>query len=368
MLKLTLFGQFSIQTHSASITEESLHAPRILRAMIYLFAERNKRIPLRDFSAFLHEGKHSVAQLSYSASSDSLVKTTLHRIRAQFLPLQVEEPCLRLVVADGGIRFDPSLVIVSDVDRFDEIHRELSDKRLISENPERALFLFRTLFSLYKGKYLAPLADDDFAIAKTKDYHDKYLALCEEFFPLLYHLGNLDEVINMASGGIAIDPYFELFHYWKIRAFAEKGDKALALLLYDGVERLFDSHFHIKPSLKLRKLKETLTLAPKAPSAQDALSSLSASASLSLDAFSALVLFANATKPKDFHFLLLTLPSLKDADLCEKELMPQANDRVFFCRFSQEQIALLCHTQELDRLRATLEEQSLSFTLDTLSF
>ena len=78
MLKLTLFGQFTIKTRTKEITEESLHAPRIFRAMIYLFANRNKRISLRDFSAFLHDGSPT----SYAAGSDSLVKTTLHRIRA----------------------------------------------------------------------------------------------------------------------------------------------------------------------------------------------------------------------------------------------------------------------------------------------
>ena len=124
MLRLTLFGQFSIQTATKKITEETLHAPRIFRAIVYLFANRNRRIALRDFSAFLHEGSPA----SYAAGSDSLVKTTIHRIRAQLKLLQDEEPNLELIVQDGAIRFSPELVITTDTERFDEVYQELSEK------------------------------------------------------------------------------------------------------------------------------------------------------------------------------------------------------------------------------------------------
>ena len=368
MLKLTLFGQFSIRTASKEITEESLHAPRVFRAMVYLFANRNRRIALRDFSAFLHEGSPA----SYAAGSDSLVKTTIHRIRAHLKPLQEEEPNLELIVQDGAIRFSPALVITSDTDRFDEIYSELSQKgsTLATRDPDRALFLFQTIFSLYKGKYLAPLFGEDFAASLSKEYHDKYVSLCEDYFGVLYHTGRFDDVIRMAGEGIAIDPYCETFHYFKIRAFAETGETALALSLYESVERLFDAHFHIKPSAKLRKLRESLTLSETAENAEEALSATQKqykpSEALSSDAFAALLSFAKNATNRRYSFVLLTVYIFNQLEAAEQLLKRSLSDGEYFCRFSKQQFALLLFSENTDTLIATFDRAKITSTLESL--
>lgn len=371
MLKLTLFGQFSIKTRTREITEESLHAPRVFRAMVYLFANRNRRIALRDFSAFLHEGKQYAAPVSYSAGSDSLVKTTLHRIRTQLKPLQEEEPNLELIVQDGAIRFSPDLVITTDTDRFDEVYAELSEKenRIFAADPDRALFLFQTIFSLYKGKYLAAIGNEDFSASLAKAYHDKYLSLCEAYFPILFHTGKFHEVIRMASEGIAIDPYAETFHYFKIRALAERGERALALSLYEGVERLFDSHFHIKPSAKLRKLRESLTLGEMAENAEAAATALQSrfceKESLSGDAFAALLVFAQRAASGRYTFCLLTVEEPKELEKIERLLRNFVAGQEFFCRFSKQQFALLLPTQAIETLQSLFNREKVAIILES---
>ncbi len=369
MLRLTLLGQFSIRTATKEITEESLHAPRIFRAMVYLFANRNRRIALRDFSAFLHEGSPA----SYAAGSDSLVKTTIHRIRAQLKPLQEEEPNLELIVQDGAIRFSPDLIFASDIDRFDDVYRELSEQgnTLIERDPDRALFLFQTLFTLYKGKYLAPFAEEEFASSLSGVYHDKYTSLCEDYFGVLYHTGRLDDVIRMASESIAIDPYCETFHYFKIRALAEKGEKALALSLYESVERLFDAHFHIKPSAKLRKLRESLALSERAENAEDALSTienrLTQGELLSGDAFAAVLTLAKKATNRCHFFALLTVDKSQNLERTEQLLKTYLTDGEYACRFSKQQFALLLSVQNIERLQAAFDQEKLAVTIETLS-
>ena len=367
MLKLTLFGQFSIKTATKEITEESLHAPRIFRAMIYLFANRNRRIPLRDFSAFLHEGTPA----SYAAGSDSLVKTTIHRIRTQLKPLQEEEPHLELIVQDGAIRFSPDLIITSDADRFDEVYTELleTQSHLFASDPDRALFLFKSIFSLYQGKYLSPVANEEFAAGAIKAYHDKYLSLCEEYFPIYYHAGKLDELIRMASEGIAIDPYAETFHYFKIRALAERGERALALSLYEGVERLFDSHFHVRPSAKFRKLRNSLTLEKEVQNAEEAFSALTKlhkpNEPLSSDSFAALIAFIQTATISCQNFILLTINTSQQVVSAETTIKNCLNAGEFFCQFSNHQFAILSLTNTMDNLQNSLHREGISFTFES---
>ena len=368
MLKLTLFGPFSIKTRTQEITEESLHAPRIFRAMVYLFANRNRRIALRDFSAFLHDG----SPVSYAAGSDSLVKTTLHRIRTYLAPLQEEEPNLTLIVRDGAIRFSPELVFTTDTDRFDEVYQELFQAKhtLATRDPDRALFLFRTLFSLYKGRYLAPVTTEDFAAPLAKAYHETYISLCEDYFPMLFHAGHLDEVIRMASEGIAIDPYAEVFHYFKIRALAEQDERALALSLYESVERLFDAQFHIKPSAKLRELHKSLTLSETADSAEAALSLLTQKSNqneaLSSDAFATLVSFTQNATNRRYTFVLLTVDKQSAVESAEHLLKSLLREGEFFCRFSKQQFALLLLTESTDALNTSLHQHKIPTKIEIL--
>ena len=372
MLKLTLFGQFSIKTATKEITEESLHAPRVFRAMVYLFANRNRRIALRDFSAFLHEGKQYASPVSYSAGSDSLVKTTLHRIRAQLKPLQEEEPHLELIVQDGAIRFAPDLVIATDVDRFDEVYAELSEKgkTLAVTDPDRALFLFNTIFSLYRGKYLAAIGNEEFSAPLAKAYHEKYVALCEEYFPLLYHTGKLDDLIRMTGEGIAIDPFCETFHYFKIRVLVEQGERALALSLYEGVERLFDSQFHVKPSAKLRNLRRSLTLKQAADNAEDALATLIArhkeKEAVSTEVFASLLVFAQNATNSCHIFTLLTVDNLKHLEIVETVLKSHLSEGEFFCQFSNHQFAILYSAEQEEALKNALEKAAVPIVLDSI--
>ena len=366
MLTLTLFGNFSVQASSTVLSEDTLRAPRLYRAITYLFANRDKRIPLREFSAFLREGKHYAATASYSAGSDSLVKTTLHRVRAALKPLQDEDEACRLITVDGALRFDPMLVFTSDAEKFDELYDELKNTSasLAACDTDRALFCFRSLFALYQGRYLATLSDEDFVMAQAKRYHERYLLLCEEYFPILFEIEAFDEVIDMANRGIAIDPYFEPFHYWKIRSLAEKGEKALALALYDSVERLFDHSFHVKPSAKMRALKELLCAAPLAQNAKEALATLatSPSACLTQEAFSALLRFSGQVGcQKTLSFALIGFSHADVAPAVETKLHEILAEKGFFCRLNQTQYALLFETHQ-EELQHALTNESL-FTL-----
>ena len=172
----------------------------------------------------------------------------------------------------------------------------------------------------------------------------------------------------MASEGIAIDPYCEAFHYFKIRALAEKGDTALALSLYEGVERLFDARFHIKPSAKLRKLRESLTLSERAENAEEALSAVQKrykpGDALSSDAFAALLSFVKNATTSCHLFALLTVDNPEDLEAAEQLLNRSLTEGEYFCRFSKQQFALLLLTDNAGVLKDMLNREKIAATVE----
>lgn len=355
MLKLKLFGSFSLGVNDRKITCESCHSPRVLRALLYIFANRKRRIPLREFSLFLREGKEYSAKAPYSAGSDSLVKTTLYRIRALLDPLAELDPALILHCQDGGIYLDPSLTVDADTDRFLAIAEELSESALASMGKDRALFLYRSLVSLYSGRFLEEFPEEASFFEKRERYHSLFTTLSEDFLPLLLAEGSYDELIRITGAALHIDPYFESFHFYKIRATLEKGDTQSAMAQYRMAERLFFEKFRINPSERLRRLRDAMLTDGAADSAYAALSTLAAvppCGTLSWEAFSYL-LRENAAK--NCFFTLVTLKNADGALPFPKELIS--------CRLSRLQYAILSKEETLPESLTAREDL---YTLETL--
>ena len=355
MLKLKLFGSFSLAVNDRMITHESCHSPRVLRALLYIFANRKRRIPLREFSLFLREGKEYSTKAPYSAGSDSLVKTTLYRVRALLDPLAELDPALILHCRDGGIYLDPSLTVDADTDRFLAVAEELAAEALPFGRNDRTLFLYRSLVSLYSGRFLEDFPEEASFFEERERYHTLFTTLSEDCLPLFLAEKAYGELIRITGNALHIDPYFESFHFYKIRATLENGDTQSAMVQYRMAERLFFEKFRINPSERLRRLRNVMLTDGAADSAYAALSTLAAvppCGTLSWEAFSYLLREKGA---KDCFFTLVTLKNIDGALPFPKELIA--------CRLNRLQYAVLSKEESLPESLTAREDL---YTLETL--
>ncbi len=362
MLYATLFGRFSLSVGEGAILREHEASPKLLSALAYLTANMNKRIPIRSFSRFLHEGQNT----SYAAASDSLVKTALHRVRHLIAPLQKEDPNVTLICRDGGIYFSPDLVFSSDAERFDSLYKALRSVSEEDRAKDRAhtRFCYERLFSLYQGEYLPFVTNDDTIIATRARYRADYLTLCEDYFDLLADDKDYATLIEKASEAIAIDPYCEAFYYHKIRAFAQKGDVRTALLLFESIETLLKNRFHVNPSARLRALKTTLSPLEDTESASSALASLRIlDAPLSVESFAALLRYLEASNKAGNTLFVLIKAEEDILPVLLKKLAESLPRSTALAQLSAVSLGMLCDKDELQRLclREKLTKDALPF-------
>lgn len=383
MLKITLFGELTLRCADITIRESNNRSKKIWRALAYLLHRRNQSTTVGELARFLRDRETEGPR---SSADDSLVKITLHRIRALLLPLAEKDPACRLLCRDGIIRFDPTLTIAADSDRFDTLFRALAPTNanwLHETSPQRAASLYTELCALYRGRYLSRYTGEAWCAKETESYRRRFLDLSESNLPLLFEEKRYDEIDKITRCAIETDPYSECFHYWLIRQTAARGDIGGALALYDNVLKLFYHQFRLNPSLRLRRLRRELTqdclVLPFDPAAARSLLLAEGKQRLwpacTPEEFTRLLTLAEGACARDrVCFVLLRFREENgDIALLESHLSSYFRDshelQGCFCLFAPETAALLLFSEtsceaslwqkKLDRLRQALEENKL---------
>jgi len=245
MIYITFFGDFSLTQDGITLSARKSNAERLLRALAYLVKNRSRAVDTAEFSRFLHNDKDFSRY-----KSDSLVKTTLHRLRELLSVFGKEET---IILKNGLITFSDALTFSSDTERFDEIV-----KAYPSAEPEEKLALFEEIMTLYPSRYLASFAGDSVTMPEAERYHRAFVSLCSDALDMLVNRGDCQKAHQMAQKLVPIDPFCESFHYYRIYALFLSGDIALAKALYQNVSLRYRREFHITPSARFHALKELL--------------------------------------------------------------------------------------------------------------
>ena len=289
MIRITLFDSFTFQRSTVTLAPDSRRAPKLFRALAFLVLKRSRGVSTREFAAFLQKSAHT------APCSGSLVKVTLHRLRKYLAPISDE--CL--LVQNGRIFFSSDLSFQSDAEEFEAVCHAFKESR----QHEEKLTLFDRALTLYRGRFLNDLLGDPFFAGESERYHKLYVGLLEEGFSLLMKDRCFREVNALAEQALAIDPYAEPFHYYRIAATLSLGEKALAELCYRKAEACFHE-LRLHPSHRIRRLVFSGT---SCRTAKDALSLLDNLVPSSAERELSLLASARVLLRESYHLLLLTL-------------------------------------------------------------
>ncbi len=238
MITITLFGKLSLTDGSHTVIPDP-SAKRSYRALAYLILNRQKAIDCRDFHRFLHDGK----DIPYDPS---LVKVTLHRLRKE-LSLLSPDP---ITQKGGMITLFADQVLLTDLDFFDQAAKAFEESGELSAFFEAAAH--------YRGRVLFDLFGEGFTLPYVERYHRRWLSLLEKGLSCLASKGEQDAVISIADRAIAIDPFAEIPHYYRILVAKESYDLLLAAALFDAFCKRYQAAFHVSPPTRFLALGESL--------------------------------------------------------------------------------------------------------------
>ncbi|MBQ9119327.1 MAG: SARP family transcriptional regulator [Lachnospiraceae bacterium] len=254
-IQIRMLGEFTLTYQGNVISDQDNRSKKIWTLLEYLITFHKKEISHATLINLLWHNNES------NVDPENALKTILHRARTTLDKLHYPSSKLILHHRDN-YSWNNDVAYEVDIDQFEHACTLADDPNLpVSER----LAHYNHAFQLYKGKFLPKNAEDDWAIPIATYYHSLYIKAVHNMIELLLAAEEYEQVIQICSAAVAIDPYDEPLHFHLIRSLYLTGERKKAIEQYDKVIRMFYDSFGINPSEELTQLYQEIMKEEKSP-------------------------------------------------------------------------------------------------------
>ena len=243
-----MFGGCSLTFNGKTLDGKNVRSKRIWTLLEYLITYRFRCIP-----------QDELIDLMYQEEKEGIpsgaLKTLVHRARETLTNLGFADGKDIILKCADGYRWNPSLPMELDTERFESLLREAS---LCTENEEKRLRLRLNALEIYKGDFLPDAASDIWAMSTNTYFHFRYMSTVDEALEALVGRGGFEQIVELVQKAIIIDPYVESLYYNLIFALMNTNRMQAAREQYESMKRLFYAEFGIAPSKELQSLYKQL--------------------------------------------------------------------------------------------------------------
>ena len=256
LLYVTSFGGFSIavrdpdnpKSDAPVITDSLGHSRKLWILLEYLLFSGKGCVPADELIELLWPDEN--------APGDPLssLRLLVHRARQELNRLGCYKGSDLLLGGNGGYSWNRELPLAMDTERFEMFCRNSTDG-----SAPRQLDAMLSAISLYKGRFLPRAGHQQWAMSLDTYYHSKYTALCISAVELLRSLGRPQDIIEICTRAVVLDPYTEQLHIALIEALSSAGYYSEAMAHYRHVMDMFFKDIGIQPSEKLTAVYRLLS-------------------------------------------------------------------------------------------------------------
>ncbi|WP_376788492.1 BTAD domain-containing putative transcriptional regulator [Thermoflexus sp.] len=246
--KVLLLG--TVQILSAQGEPLEAPSPRLQALCVYLALHQGEPLDRRRLAFQIWPN------VSEPAARRNL-RQYLHRLRLHLRPLDPEGT---LIVADGGIIvFDAERSLWVDVLAF----REQLQRAAASDGAVRLAALRRAV-DLYQGD-LAPSVYDEWCNTERERLRQQYERALEQLVAAYEADRRWDEVAYWAERALQVNPLQESMYHKLMLAYAQLGDRAQALAVYERCRNTLQDALGVEPLPETQRLYQALRRGEPAP-------------------------------------------------------------------------------------------------------
>jgi DNA-binding SARP family transcriptional activator len=241
-LRVNFFGGFSITYGDKYLNDSINRSKKLWTALEYLVFYRGNEISQNDLIELLWNDENCDNPLG-------AMKTLIHRVRAMLQTL--EFPGELILQRRGAYFWNTSVETVTDTAKFDKLYQKGNDISLPDNERLKAKL---AAIDLYEGDFLPKASNDTWAIPLAAYYRKKYTELVVGASEALTHAGKWDDIIEICSRAVTIDPYCEQIQYHYILALDKAGNHSTALKQYNTMLEMLYNELGVNPSPELTEL------------------------------------------------------------------------------------------------------------------
>jgi len=238
-----MLGGLSIRIGEYEINDSLNRSRKMWNLLSYLVMFRGRVIPQTELINILWPEQDSENPVN-------ALKTLLSRIRTALAPL-TEETVQLILSKQGSYAWNHTLACQVDVEVFEDLCKRAGN---IALPPETRIVLYRQAAGLYKGDFLPRLGDQLWVVPLSVHYQALYIDGVKAFAGLLQEAQLYQEMAEVCTRAIQVDPYDEQLHTLLISAFLKQGNTGAALSHYENATDLLYRNLGIASSKELRAI------------------------------------------------------------------------------------------------------------------
>lgn len=244
-LTISMFGGFAVKLGGRTITDADNRARKIWPLLAYLVLNRQRPIPQQELIDLLWAD---------SANPDSVIKTTLHRLRTMLNALGDQMGYKLIISESGNYAWNRQFTIKLDIEEFDNLLAR-ADK---ATDPAQQLKLRRQALALYKGD-VCPKQKGAWLQPIVEQYRDKYVQLTRHTLPLLAQTNNWAEVQKLSRAALLTAPYDDEICHQLLLSMQNLGQNQAIIDFYERYSEDYLTHCDALPAEQVRAVYRQAT-------------------------------------------------------------------------------------------------------------
>jgi predicted ATPase/DNA-binding SARP family transcriptional activator len=161
-----------------------------------------------------------------------------------------------ILYEDGYYRFNRDMSYYYDVEQFERQVQLGHDQ--VASDPGQAIDVLEHAVSLYRGDFVADLADDEWAAIRREELRRAYQEAAILLSELLIEAGDYHRSEAHLRNLLDADPLLEQAHRGLMRCYAGLGEQGLAKKQFEEVVELLQAELGVEPSVETTDLYQSL--------------------------------------------------------------------------------------------------------------
>ena len=241
-LRIQMLGKISLCLGDICVDDSGDRSRKVWLLLSYLIYHHTRPVPQEELVGLLRNQD--------SANPTGALKTTLHRARTILERLFPSAGHDLIVHKNGAYCWADTLPFELDIVQFEALYRKAEEET----DPDISTELRLRAASLYQGDFLEKLSSEPWVVPICAYYHNLYLKLLQKLLPELEKAGCHQEVVELCTEAVRLEPYQETLHQSLMRSLIALGQQKRAVGIYEDLRRLLLSDFGTLPAEETRRI------------------------------------------------------------------------------------------------------------------
>lgn len=247
MMRMNIFGGFSLSDGQVSINEHTLHSNKLSRLLIYILLYKDRNLPHQELIDTFWQEENS-------RNPEGALKNLVYRLRSELRIFGTQELILTL---PGAYRWNPEVKLQTDYEEMDALLAAVKEE----EAPQKKRYFAEKAIALYKKETPFRASSESWLLSKLTYYKIQYLETVKVLCGIYEQEQEWDAIEQVATQALEVDGLDEDIHYWRIRSRIGAENYEQALHYYDHAKNLFYDHLGLRDVKRFNELySEILSL------------------------------------------------------------------------------------------------------------